>query len=153
MTNENCKRLEELEAEFATFLAGAETIEDKRKKCHHAVWTAIDYDKSDREYLTFCYDNFRKLIELEKLYDKCLYDPSEDEKDLAYLFRDGMTKEEKLSALGTADWMTSHSGYCDSMASRLAAGQSSAETDHWQKNSSNKYAIRRYREWLMEQPE
>ena len=73
MTGEQMKRIEELEAEFAEFLADAETMEEKHKKCHDAVWTAINYDKSDREYLAFCYDNFRKLIELEELYEKYLY--------------------------------------------------------------------------------
>ncbi len=151
MTNEQMKRLDELEAEFAEFLADAKTTEEKHKKCHHAVWTAINYDKSDREYLTFCKDNFRKLDELMELYEKYSYDPEKDEKRVAYLFREGMTKEEKLSALANAGWTARNSGYCDAMANRLAAGQGDDETDRWQKNCDNQYAIERYYDWLKEQ--
>ena len=151
MTDEQMKRLEELEEEFAEFLADCPTMQDKRNKCHHAIWTAIDYNKSNPEYLSFCYNNFRKLIELEDLYDAYTYTPEYDEKTLAYLFREGMTKQEKLNALATAHWTTKNSGYCDSMASRLAAGRGDDETDHWQRNCDNAYAIKRYHHWLSEQ--
>ena len=151
MTNEQMKRLDELESEFAEFLADAKTMEEKYKKCHHAVWTAIDYNKSDREYLTFCMDNFSKLIELKELYEKYSYNPEKDEKAVAYLFREGMTKEEKLSALAGAGWTARSSGYCDAMANRLAAGRGDDETDRWQKNCDNQYAIERYYDWLNEQ--
>ena len=151
MTEKDIQRLRELEGEFAEFLADAKTIEEKRKKCHHAIWTAINYDKSDREYLTFCKENFQKLVELEELYEKFTYNPEEDEKRVAYLFREGMTKEEKLAALANASRTTRNSGYCDAMASRLAAGRGDGETDRWQRNCDNRYAIDRYYEWLKEQ--
>lgn len=151
MTNEQMKRIEELEAEFAEFLAGAETMEEKQEKCNDAIRTLIYYDNSDPEYLSFCKDNFPKLNELETLYSKCLYTPEKDEKALAYLFRDGMTKEEKLTALANAHWTATNGGYCDAMANRLMAGQSDDETDRWQKNCSHEYAIDRYHHWLNEQ--
>ena len=151
MTNEQMQRMKMLETEFADFLADAETIEEKHNKCHHAVWTAIDYNKSDPEYFSFCCNNFRKLIELEELYEKHTYTPEKDEKRVDYLFREGMTKQEKLSALASAAWMARNSGYCDAMANRLAAGQADDETDRWQKNCDNQYAIERYYDWLKEQ--
>jgi len=151
MTTEEMKRLLELETEFAEFLEGAKTIEEKHKKCNRAVWTAIDYDRSDPEYLTFCKDNFQKLYELMELYEKYTYDPEEDEKRVAYLFREGMTLEEKLTALEKAFWTARNSGYSEAMANRLAAGQGNDETDRWQKNCDNQYAIERYYDWLKEQ--
>ena len=151
MTDQQMKRLEELEAEFAESLIDAKTMEEKHKKCHHAVWTAINYDTSNREYLTFCKDNFLKLIELMELYEKYSYNPERDEKAVAYLFREGMTKEEKLGALAKAGWTARNNGYCDAMANRLAAGQGDDETDRWQKNCDNQYAIERYYDWLKEQ--
>lgn len=153
MTNERRKRIGELEAEFAEFLEGTETMEEKQEKCRDAVWTYIDYDRSNPEYFSFCKDNFSGLCELKDLYDKCLYHPEDDEKELAYLFYDGMTKEEKLKALSDAYWEATHSGYCDAMASRLASGQGDSETDLWEKNCSNKCAIDRYYDWLKEQKE
>ena len=151
MTTEEMKRLLELETEFAEFLEGAKTIEEKHKKCNHAVWTAIDYDRSDPEYLTFCKDNFQKLGELMELYEKYTYDPEEDEKRVAYLFREGMTKEEKLSALEKAFWTTESLGYREAMAGKLSAGERDAQTERWEKNCDNKYAIERYYDWLKAQ--
>ncbi|MGM9648264.1 MAG: hypothetical protein ACI3YH_09050 [Eubacteriales bacterium] len=153
MTNERRKRIEELEAEFSEFLEGAETMKEKQEKCRDAVRTYIDYDRSDPEYFTFCQKNFPGLRELKNLYEKCLYHPEDDEKKLAYLFCDGMTKEEKLKALADAYREVTHSGYCDAMAGRLAAGERDSQTDFWVKNRSNKCAIDRYYDWLKEQTE
>lgn len=151
MTNEQMRRMKELEEEYAEFLAGAQTTEEKFKKCDDVVLTVIYYRNSDREYWSFCKENFPKIDELMKLYEKCLYTPEKDEKAVAYLFREGMTKAEKLNALAGADWTVHNSGYCDSMANRLMAGQSDSETDRWQKNCDNQYAIERYYDWLKEQ--
>lgn len=62
-----------------------------------------------------------------------------------------MTKEEKLRALANASWAARNNGYCEAMANRLAAGQGDDETDRWQKNCDNQYAIERYYDWLKEQ--
>ena len=64
-----------------------------------------------------------------------------------------MTKEEKLNALANAYRTATNREYCESMANRLAAGGGDAETDRWQKNSDNQYAIDRYYDWLKEQNE
>jgi hypothetical protein len=151
VTNEELKRIEELEAEFSEFLSGTETVEQKKDKCLDAVLTLAYYDKTDPEYFSFCKENFPRLNELEELYSKCLYTPDGDEKVLAYLFREGMTVEEKLKALERAYATANNSGYCDSMAARLEAGLSDSATDRWQRNVDNKYAIDRYYRWLAEQ--
>lgn len=67
-------------------------------------------------------DNFSKLIELKELYEKYSYNPEKDEKAVAYLFREGMTKEEKLSALAGAGRTARSSGYCDAMANIKDSG-------------------------------
>lgn len=153
MTAEQSQRMAELEAEYAEFLSGAETMEEKKEKCHDVVLTLIYYRNSDQKYWSFCKENFPRIHELYQLYCECLYNPKEDEEALAYLFRDGMTKEEKLKALAAAHWTANNSGYCDAMANRLAAGREDSETDRWQKNSENKYAIDRYYDWLAKQPD
>ena len=61
------------------------------------------------------------------------------------------SKEEKLKALSDAYWSAANSGYCDSMANRLMAGQRDSMTDWWEKNCSNQAVIDRYFNWLKEQ--
>ena len=75
----------------------------------------------------------------------------EDEKTLSYLFIEGMNKEEKLQALDKAHWTVCNSGYCDAMASKIAAGKDDSETKRWQKNCDNIFIIDRYYQWLVEQ--
>ena len=151
LTREEMKHLSELEAEFADFLADAKTLEKKQEKCQAAILTLIYDDRSDPEYFSFCRKSFPKINELDVLYSKCLYDPRKDDETLAYLFSEGMTLEEKLTALERAFWTTESLGYREAMAGKLSAGERDAQTERWEKNCDNKYAIERYYDWLKAQ--
>lgn len=151
MNDKQKKRIEELEIEYADFLANLNTINEKIEKCHDVILTIIYYRNSDENYWSFCKKNFSKINELYNLYLKSIYDPVEDEKTLSYLFIEGMNKEEKLHALDKAHWTVCNSGYCDAMANKIAAGKDDSETKRWQKNCDNIFIIDRYYQWLVEQ--
>ena len=151
LTKEQTERIKELEAEYAEFLSDAKSLDEKKAKCQDAVRTVVFDQFSNKEYWKYCVQNFPKINELYDLYEKFLYDPSEDEEVLSYLLKDGMTKEEKLKALSDAYWSAANSGYCDAMANRLMAGQRDSMTDWWEKNCSNQAVIDRYFNWLKEQ--
>ena len=151
LTSEELSRVRELEAELAELLADCKTVEEKNEKCKDAVLTLIYDDRTNPEYFSFCRKSFPRINELTELYQKILDDPREDEAALAYLFREEMTREEKLTALEKAFMTTRSSGYGEAMAGRLSAGVSDAQTERWEKNCDNKYRIERYYDWLKAQ--
>lgn len=151
MTKDELMMMQELEKEYSEYLADAKTIEEKYAKCHKVIIATIYADNSDKEFWEFCKKHFPKINKLYDLYEKMLYKPENDEKELSYLFKEGMSKEQKLNALAQAYNTANNSSYCDSMASLLASGKSNEQTDRWQRNYANKYAIERYYEWLKEQ--
>lgn len=150
MTKEQIKRMEELEEEYSEFLSDAKTMKERMEKCYDVVLTLINYKNSNHEYWTFCKENFPKINELYELYSKFLYNPKDDEADLVYLFKEDMTIEAKLEILSLAYWTVRNSGYCESMANKLSSGNADSQTQRWQKNCSNIYAIERYYDWLKE---
>jgi len=59
----------------------------------------------------------------------------------SYYHQQGATVQQTYNKLCNAWWMANNSGFCDSMAGRLMAGESSAMIDEWEYACKHKYTI------------
>ena len=58
-----------------------------------------------------------------------------------HYYSQGITAKQLFKRLTDAWWMANHAGFCDSMAGRLMAGESSDMIDDWQYACKHKYTI------------
>lgn len=70
------------------------------------------------------------------------------EKELGFLFRPGMTMNEKMKALRDSYWRSHNSGYCDHIAGMLMGGIENGETEQHDLDCKYKWEVTRLLELL-----
>ena len=63
------------------------------------------------------------------------------EKKCSVLYGSETDIKKRFEILKDAYWKAHNAGYCDAMAGRLMGGESSYQTDYWEKACSLKYEV------------